>query len=78
MSVFAFISTFLDDANLLQQVCDKVKPLATNIKDPLNRGTSQHPLTLGQTLPLQPIWRQTPTSWRVYPSSSTESSTLLP
>jgi hypothetical protein len=49
MSAFASVSTFLDDANLLEQVRDKVKPLATNIKDPLNRGTSEHPLTLWGT-----------------------------
>jgi hypothetical protein len=49
MSAFAFVSTFLDNTNLLEQVRDKVKPLATNIKDPLNGGTSEHPLTLWGT-----------------------------
>jgi hypothetical protein len=46
MSAFAFVSTFLDNENLLEQVRAKVKPKATNIKDPLNGGTSEHPLTL--------------------------------
>jgi hypothetical protein len=46
MSGFHPFFTLMDDDNLLEQVHTKVKPMATNIKDPLNHGASKHPLIL--------------------------------